>query len=182
MLAVAVWPAVAAPTAECVSAQSARDDARGEFDTALAAAKARATALGITPDQAAAYAALLEGGVTEAEQAQARKMFSDSPVRGAGLADLGLVRALLDAANRLDEANRAVPAACGGEDPQPPSNADLTNLGCAGFATRQDAQEALDAEQADPAKVDRNGNGVACDEQVAVAPVGGVNTGGWPAE
>lgn len=180
MLAVAVWPAVAAPTAECVSAQSARDTARGEFDEALAAAKTRAAALGITPDQIAAYAALLEGGVTEAEQAQARKMFTRSPVHGAGLADLGLVRALLDSANQLDEANRAVSAACGGGDEQPAPH--LSGLGCAGFATREDAQEALDAGQADPAKVDRNSNGAACDEQVAVAPNGGVDTGGWPAE
>ncbi len=60
---------------------------------------------------------------------------------------------------------------------------------CADFATQQGAQAAFDADPSDPERLDSDGDGVACesffddvdeqdDQQVAVHPVGGVDTGG----
>ncbi len=60
---------------------------------------------------------------------------------------------------------------------------------CADFATQQQAQAALDADPSDPERLDADDDGVACesffdgaderdDQQVAVHPVGGVDTGG----
>ncbi len=60
---------------------------------------------------------------------------------------------------------------------------------CADFATQQEAQTAFDADPSDPERLDADGDGVACesffddvdeqdDQQVAVHPVGGVDTGG----
>lgn len=62
-----------------------------------------------------------------------------------------------------------------------PANADLTDLDCNEFATQRDAQEALDGDQADPNKLDGDGDGIACESggQVQVRPQGGVDTGGW---
>ena len=60
---------------------------------------------------------------------------------------------------------------------------------CADFATQQQAQTALDSDPSDPERLDADHDGVACesffddtdeqdDQQVAVHPVGGVDTGG----
>ena len=60
---------------------------------------------------------------------------------------------------------------------------------CADFATQQQAQTAFDADPSDPERLDADGDGVACesffddvdeqdDQQVALHPVGGVDTGG----
>jgi len=60
---------------------------------------------------------------------------------------------------------------------------------CADFATQQEAQTAFDADPSDPERLDADGDGVACesffddvdeqdDQQVALHPVGGVDTGG----
>ncbi len=64
---------------------------------------------------------------------------------------------------------------------------------CEDFATQQEAQAAFDADPSDPERLDADGDGVACesffddvdeqvdeqdDQQVAVHPVGGVDTGG----
>ncbi|MFC4948578.1 excalibur calcium-binding domain-containing protein [Pseudonocardia sp. GCM10023141] len=59
---------------------------------------------------------------------------------------------------------------------------------CPDFATQADAQAALTAQAGDPERLDADGDGIACEDhfgtanqQVAVFPVGGVATGGYPA-
>lgn len=53
---------------------------------------------------------------------------------------------------------------------------------CPDFATQAEAQAAYDAVPGDPERLDRDGDGIACEsdeggEQVGTAPVGGVATG-----
>lgn len=67
-----------------------------------------------------------------------------------------------------------------------PAPAPATQLDhdCADFASQSEAQAALDADPADPERLDADGDGVACEalfgdeaKQVEVHPVGGVATG-----
>ena len=58
---------------------------------------------------------------------------------------------------------------------------------CADFASQADAQAALAAEPSDPANLDADDDGIACEQQfgapgqqVQVYPTGGVDTGGEP--
>lgn len=65
--------------------------------------------------------------------------------------------------------------------PAPPADVDCDEV------SDKRAQEILDADKSDPHDLDTDGDGVACEEQVApkpdvvVVPSGGVNTGGGPA-
>lgn len=59
------------------------------------------------------------------------------------------------------------------------------DLDCEDFATREQAQDVLDADRTDPNNLDSNGNGLACENlpapgtpNVAPAPAGGVAAGG----
>lgn len=68
-----------------------------------------------------------------------------------------------------------------GCDPAPPLTPDaFFKLTCKDMASKEEAQKLLDNGSGNPALLDLNGNGIACDEQVTVYPKGGVDTGGWP--
>ena len=70
-----------------------------------------------------------------------------------------------------------------------PGTALAQDLDCGDFTTQEEAQTAFDADPSDPERLDADGDGVACesffddvdeqdDQQVALHPVGGVDTQG----
>ena len=69
----------------------------------------------------------------------------------------------------------------------PPATPAFADKDCADFATKAEAQAALDADRSDPHRLDADNDGLACEsqfgrgssaQQVRVHPVGGVATGG----
>jgi hypothetical protein len=110
-------------------------------------------------------------------------------------ADVDKAQAVLDAdSRRLAELRAALTVATQSRDrvcgdvtttPSTPPPAD-TDVDC-DEVTDARAQEILDADKRDPNNLDDDGDGVACEEEVAidddevVIPTGGVNTGGGPA-
>lgn len=66
--------------------------------------------------------------------------------------------------------------------PAAPPAGDFTGLACEDFTDRGEAQAILDAGRGDRAKLDPDGDGIACETggQVQVHPQGGVDAGGWP--
>lgn len=91
--------------------------------------------------------------------------------------------------NRLDEDDDSV--ACESLPPRPvqqptettpppaaPPVDTAADLDCGDFASREEAQAALDADPSDPNRLDGDDDGIACEAQVADKPSGGVDTGG----
>ncbi|MGE3795973.1 MAG: excalibur calcium-binding domain-containing protein [Dehalococcoidia bacterium] len=193
MLAVAVWPAFAddvppatgPDTQACTDATAARDAAIPPV-------------LDFSPD---VYPDDTVPAVADVDAALLQAILDDPDLGGGARAQVEALVALFEAREVActaptvpDPTDTTTPSSTTPEPTtttaapttttSPPSNADLTGLDCDEFATRADAQEALDAGQGDPHRLDGDADGIACESggQVQVHPEGGVDTGGWPAE
>ncbi|MGE4164062.1 MAG: hypothetical protein AB7G23_20230 [Vicinamibacterales bacterium] len=178
MLAVAAWPAAANPAPLTVAAVCAASD-EAAVNTLLD---------GVAADDLTGDLAPL-AVLVDADADGALTLKADTTISAVHTA-LACVAAPDPSADPDPSTTAPSPPSATTEPTTPtstaplPSNADLSDLDCDEFATRQDAQEALDAGQGDPNRLDGDSDGLACETggQVQVIPEGAVDTGGWPAE
>lgn len=175
-----------------VRAADALDAAQAAIDDGLTQAVEAAQA---RYDAAVAAVAAAGDGVTDEQRRELRRAERALERAAAALAAAAApapeTTALTEARESLDTAIAARDTACAAPEPTdtttappatttaPPSNADLSDLDCGDFVTREDAQVALEGGQGDPARLDGDGDGLACEDGVGAAalPVGGVATG-----
>lgn len=121
-------PASASAAVPCPVAEAKLAEAQTTFNARVAKAKARSFELGVAPATVQRFLDLLPGGVSDAEEAEAVRLFNANPIDGITGSDLTLVLSVRAAANNLADLQDAV------DDCTPATSTAATTTAAGGFS------------------------------------------------